>query len=96
MARTLPNANRIIRSFIAALLGTVMVATVATGQEKVKFPIGVGTKTLGTSMYWLAAKKGFFDEVGLEVLVEFEELLPCVCRVGQLVDLFLHQSALGG
>lgn len=66
MARTLPNANRIIRSFIAALLGTVMVATVATGQEKVKFPIGVGTKTLGTSMYWLAAKKGFFDEVGLE------------------------------
>jgi NitT/TauT family transport system substrate-binding protein len=44
-----------------------MVATVASGQEKVKFPIGVGTKTLGTSMYWLANKKGFFDEAGLEV-----------------------------
>jgi len=32
-----------------------------------KFPVGVGTKTLGTSLLWLAAKKGFFEEVGLDV-----------------------------
>lgn len=65
--RTVPNANRMSGIFLAALLGAVTVATVASGQEKVKFPIGVGTKTLGTSMYWLANKKGFFDDVGLEV-----------------------------
>jgi len=36
-------------------------------QEKIKFPVGVGTKTIGTNMFWLAARKGFFDEFGLEV-----------------------------
>src|ERR1043165_4906480 len=36
-------------------------------QEKIKFPVGVGTKTVGTNMFWLAAKKGFFDDVGLDV-----------------------------
>jgi len=40
---------------------------VASAQEKIKFPVGVGTKTVGTNMFWLASKKGFFDEVGLEV-----------------------------
>jgi len=38
-----------------------------TAQEKVKFPVGVGTKTIGTNMFWLATKKGFFDEFGLDV-----------------------------
>jgi len=36
-------------------------------QEKIKFPVGVGTKTIGTNMFWLATKKGFFDEFGLDV-----------------------------
>lgn len=36
-------------------------------QEKIKFPVGVGTKTIGTNMFWLATKKGFFDDGGLEV-----------------------------
>ena len=36
-------------------------------QEKIKFPVGVGTKTIGTNMFWLATKKGFFDDVGLDV-----------------------------
>jgi len=35
-------------------------------QEKIKFPVGVGTKTIGTNMFWLATKKGFFDEFGWE------------------------------
>ena len=39
----------------------------AIGEEKIKFPIGVGTKTVGTHMFWLAAKKGFFEEFGLDV-----------------------------
>ena len=36
-------------------------------QDKIKFPVGVGTKTIGTNMFWLATKKGFFDDGGLEV-----------------------------
>ena len=51
---------------IAAAVFCIGPAT-ANGQEKIKFPIGVGTKTVGTHMFWLAAKKGFFDEFGLDV-----------------------------
>ncbi|MNC94988.1 hypothetical protein D3C83_119890 [compost metagenome] len=36
-------------------------------QDRVKFPVGVGTKTLGTGLIWLAAKKGFFEEFALDV-----------------------------
>jgi ABC-type nitrate/sulfonate/bicarbonate transport system substrate-binding protein len=39
----------------------------AAAQDKTKFPVGVGTKTLGTSLIWLATKKGFFEEQGLDV-----------------------------
>lgn len=42
-------------------------AGLVTAQEKIKFPVGVGTKTIGTNMFWLATKKGFFDEFGLDV-----------------------------
>jgi hypothetical protein len=38
-----------------------------TAQEKVKFSVGVGTETIGTNMFLLGTKKGFFDEFGLEV-----------------------------
>jgi NitT/TauT family transport system substrate-binding protein len=40
---------------------------VASAQERVKFPVGVGTKTVGTNMFWLGVRKGFFDEAGLDV-----------------------------
>jgi ABC-type nitrate/sulfonate/bicarbonate transport system substrate-binding protein len=36
-------------------------------QDRFKFPVGVGTKTLGTGLIWLAAKKGFFEEFTLDV-----------------------------
>ena len=36
-------------------------------QEKIKFPVGVGTKTLGAGLIWLATKKGFFEDVALDV-----------------------------
>jgi ABC-type nitrate/sulfonate/bicarbonate transport system substrate-binding protein len=50
-----------------ALFATLIGAKAASGQEKVKFPVGVGTKTLGTAAIFLATKKGFFDDSGLEV-----------------------------
>ena len=40
---------------------------VAQAQERVKFPVGVGTKTLGAGLIWLGTKNGFFEEVGLDV-----------------------------
>jgi NitT/TauT family transport system substrate-binding protein len=42
-------------------------AAVTVAQERTKFPVGVGTKTLGAGLIWLATKKGFFDEAGLDV-----------------------------
>src|SRR5574341_1716862 len=64
---TMPMVNRYIVSVLTACLVLALDMQTAVGQEKVKFPVGVGTKTVRTHMYWLAAKKGFFDEVGLEV-----------------------------
>lgn len=55
------------KSFLFALIVFVLACAAASAQEKIKFPVGVGTKTVGTNMFWLAAKKGFFDEVGLDV-----------------------------
>lgn len=49
-----------------ALVGCFSVGY-ARAQERVKFPVGVGTKTLGTGLIWLATKKGFFDEFALDV-----------------------------
>ncbi len=42
------------------LIVGIAVATVMAAQERVKFPVGVGTKTLGTGLIWLGTKKGFF------------------------------------
>ena len=50
---------------VVILLGSM--SRPGAGQEKIKFPVGVGTKTIGTNMFWLATKKGFFDEFGLDV-----------------------------
>ena len=52
--------------FFYALM-TLLSFSVALGQEKIKFPVGVGTKTVGTNIFWLATKKGFFNEFGLDV-----------------------------
>jgi NitT/TauT family transport system substrate-binding protein len=59
-----------MRRKLALLISLLMMATLPgrlLGQERVKFPVGVGTKTLGAGLIWLAAKKGFFEEAGLEV-----------------------------
>lgn len=61
------NSNHRDRLFLFALIACVLVCAAASAQEKVKFPVGVGTKTVGTNMFWLGVKKGFFDEAGLDV-----------------------------
>ncbi|MGZ8532146.1 MAG: hypothetical protein ACXW6J_16270, partial [Candidatus Binatia bacterium] len=54
-----------------ALIGSsifiFLVPGFVSAQERVKFPVGVGTKTLGTGLIWLATKKSFFEEAGLDV-----------------------------
>ena len=53
------------RTVAAALLVSLAFPCVLLAHSK--FPVGVGTKTLGTSLVWLATKKGFFEEAGLDV-----------------------------
>jgi ABC-type nitrate/sulfonate/bicarbonate transport system substrate-binding protein len=64
--RVLACASRLPRVVLPALF-VALIAAAASGQEKLKFPVGVGTKTLGTNSIFLATKKGFFDDFGLEV-----------------------------
>ncbi len=63
------NAARACESRVlwVAALATVLAVSLVSAQERVKFPVGVGTKTLGTGLIWLATKKGFFDEFALDV-----------------------------
>ncbi len=58
----------ILRCILCAVLGWALTLPgLLPAQERTKFPAGVGTKTLGTSLLWLATKKGFFEEQGLDV-----------------------------
>src|SRR5438874_12632602 len=61
------NRNRGTRLFPFVFIAFAFVCGSVSAQEKIKFPVGVGTKTVGTNMFWLATKKGFFDEFGLDV-----------------------------
>ena len=67
MLKTVTSAKPIVLDLLFALFATIVVTAVSFGQEKLKFPVGVGTKTLGTNAIFLATKKGFFDDLGLEV-----------------------------
>jgi len=56
------------RSFtVALLLFTWQLISSALGQEKPKIFLGASSKTLGYSPLWVASKKGFFDQQGLDV-----------------------------
>lgn len=63
------NGARVGGSRVLALvaLATVLSVGLVSAQERDKFPVGVGTKTLGTGLIWLASKKNFFDEFALDV-----------------------------
>src|SRR3954451_4948602 len=52
---------------ILLLLLVVTVWAPATAQEKVRFYLGASSKTLGYSPRWVAAKRGFFEQQGLDV-----------------------------
>src|SRR3989304_10099373 len=67
MSSSRSGARVIQRRVFSPLITILLAATVAPAQEKGKFPVGVGTKTLGTGLIWLGTKRGFFDEVGLDV-----------------------------
>ncbi|HYA28246.1 MAG TPA: ABC transporter substrate-binding protein [Acidobacteriota bacterium] len=60
-------SSRQMAFLISAWVSFGLASCAAWAQEKIKFPVGVGTKTVGTNMFWLGAKKGFFDDVGLDV-----------------------------
>jgi ABC-type nitrate/sulfonate/bicarbonate transport system substrate-binding protein len=52
---------------IAALLLSWLFLVDGIGQEKPKIFLGASSKTLGYSPLWVASKKGFFDQQGLDV-----------------------------
>src|SRR5918999_2708694 len=49
------------------LLAVAYLCVPAFGQEKPKIYLGASSKTLGYSPLWVATKKGFFDQQGLDV-----------------------------
>ncbi len=49
------------------ILVIVVLSCPAFGQERVKFPVAVGSKVLGFAPLWVAAKQGFFDRQGLDI-----------------------------
>ena len=67
MVKIVTRSQSIRRGLLLAACVTFLATTISFGQEKFKFPVGVGTKTLGTNSIFLATKKGFFDDLGLEV-----------------------------
>src|SRR5688572_31066322 len=52
---------------VIALLSIMLTASTAVTQEKAKIYLGASSKTLGYSPLWVAAKKGFFEQQGLDV-----------------------------
>jgi len=52
---------------VALLLFTWQFISSALGQEKPKIFLGASSKTLGYSPLWVASKKGFFEQQGLDV-----------------------------
>ena len=59
----------IVLSRVAVIALVLLLAFSAVAQEKYKIYLGASSKTLGYSPLWVAAKKGFFDQQGLDVQV---------------------------
>ena len=51
---------------LAFVASVVVFVSIASAQEKIKFPISASSKTLGYSPLWVAQKQGFFDRQGLD------------------------------
>jgi len=59
---------RIARA-LAIFTVAVLVVVPCAAQERVRFPIGASSKTLGYGPLWLAQKMGFFEREGLDVQI---------------------------
>jgi len=57
----------VVFSRLAVALLVLLLSLTAAAQEKPKIYLGASSKTLGYSPLWVAAKKGFFDQQGLDV-----------------------------
>ena len=57
----------LVFSRIVVALLILLVTLRAVAQEKPKIYLGASSKTLGYSPLWVATKKGFFDQQGLDV-----------------------------
>ena len=57
----------IVLSPIAVALSVFLFCLPAPAQDKPKIYLGASSKTLGYSPLWVATKKGFFDQQGLDV-----------------------------
>lgn len=58
-----------LNSLCLLVLVGLFAAPSVVGQEKVRFPIGASSKTLGYGPLWLAQKMGFYDREGLDVQI---------------------------
>ena len=74
--------------FIALVLIVSAVSPVAMAQEKPKIYLGASSKTLGYSPLWVATKKGFFDQQGLDVQLVLLRGVPMTVQA--LVSGSLH------
>jgi ABC-type nitrate/sulfonate/bicarbonate transport system substrate-binding protein len=54
-------------AIVASLLA--LISSPCMSQEKVKFPVGASSKTLGYGPLWVAWKQGFFERQGLDAQV---------------------------
>jgi len=61
--------SRLMVSACSVVLLFVLSAIPCLSQEKVKFPVGASSKTLGYGPLWVAWKQGFFDQQGLDAQV---------------------------
>lgn len=59
--------NSSLRSIFATLLFLLVLPLPAHAQEQIKLNLGASSKTLGYSPLWVAAKRGFFEQQGLDV-----------------------------
>src|SRR5262245_10473831 len=71
-----------------ALFVEVQLSSAALAQEKPKIFLGASSKTLGYSPLWVASKKGFFDQQGLDVQVVLLRGVPMTVQA--LVGGSLH------
>jgi len=65
---------------VAALICFTLCAAPARAQDKPKIYVGPSSKTLGYSPLWVGAKKGFFEQQGLDVQVVVLRGMPMVVQ----------------